>query len=205
MSDQQHPMLPPDANATPEVDVARRRFAKAGGGASVILATLASKPVLAGWCIKPSMAGSGNHSQHQAQACNSTKSPSQWGNNGGIAGNLNQLPFHKIGNNGGIFAAPSSYLSLMNGNNSKSFSQVLAPGSNPTPQQRLGQALACAYLNALNSLTGPITTQDILSIGYDYITTGHYYPLSPILTPDWTINQITAYLEQIWGSVAVYP
>lgn len=204
MSDQQHPMLPPDANATPDVDVARRRFAKAGGGASVILATLASKPVLAGWCIKPSMAGSGNHSQHQAQACNSTKSPSQWGNNGGIAGDLNQLPFHKINANGGVFAAPTNNLSMTNGQNSESFAQVLNR-PNPDAKQRLGMALACAYLNALNSLTGPITTQDILSIGYDYITTGHYYPLSPLLTPDWTINQITAYLEQIWGAVAVYP
>jgi hypothetical protein len=64
MRDEKRPLLPPGANDHSEVNVARRRFAKAGLGGSAILVTLASRPVLGATCMTPSAAGSGNHSQH---------------------------------------------------------------------------------------------------------------------------------------------
>ena len=46
------------------VDASRRLFSKASLAAPVVLATLASRPVLGATCLTPSAAGSGNHSQH---------------------------------------------------------------------------------------------------------------------------------------------
>jgi len=65
------------AGAKQAVDQSRRSFGKAGLAAPVVLATLASRPVLGATCLTPSAAGSGNHSQHNPQTCNPAN-PQWW-------------------------------------------------------------------------------------------------------------------------------
>ncbi|MCU0842870.1 MAG: hypothetical protein MUC79_14290 [Thiobacillaceae bacterium] len=80
MNKQQHPQpdLPRDVQQnSPSVDQSRRSFGKAGLAAPVVLATLASRPVLGATCLTPSAAGSGNHSQHNPVAC-TPKNPAWW-------------------------------------------------------------------------------------------------------------------------------
>lgn len=78
MSDQQHPLLPPDATEARKVDLTRRRFAKAGIGGSAVLVTLASRPVLGATCLTPSAAGSGAQSQHTLINASCNPNDPQW-------------------------------------------------------------------------------------------------------------------------------
>jgi hypothetical protein len=67
-------------------DASRRRFAKAGLAAPVVLATLASKPVLGAVPWKCTISGkvSGNMSGHESEVCsNLGSSPGTWAGNAG--------------------------------------------------------------------------------------------------------------------------
>lgn len=71
------PSTPTDASPQEAVDQSRRKLAGVAIGVSAIL-TLASRPVLAGQCVTPSAACSGNLSQHGTPTTCSGKSPGYW-------------------------------------------------------------------------------------------------------------------------------
>jgi hypothetical protein len=208
MSDQQHPMLPPDANATPEVDVARRRFAKAGLGSSVILATLASRPVLGSTCLTPSAAGSGNHSQHKPLQCAGGSNPQWWidnvprKNNGNPDLNkkwpgTNYKPnddFHPLFSKG-------AYLNFMkNQNNSYTLWEVLngqTPNAPIVPPNSLGKWFVAGLLSASNNQYAGVIQAigpdpSVRGIEDEYATKGFF---QATVGKQWGANTIIAYLQ----------
>ncbi|KAF0099754.1 MAG: hypothetical protein FD187_2335 [bacterium] len=215
MNKQQHPQpdLPRDVQQnSPTVDQSRRSFGKAGLAAPVVLATLASRPVLGATCLTPSAAGSGNHSQHNPITTGCSPQTPQWWidnapkNNGGQV-QQNQAwpgtgnpgikpsdPFHPL-----FTAGP--FLNMAKGNNqSYSLWEVLngltpnAPFPGPAD---LAKWFVAGLLNAASGKYGGVIQAigpdpSVRGIEDEFARNGFF---APTAGKKWYADTIKAYLN----------
>jgi len=192
---------PPDTTQTDVVDPSRRKLAGAALGVSAIF-TLASRPVLAGQCMTPSSAASGNLSTHGTPPNCTGRTPALWvdstnGNNqdnGFPGGNVN---FHLQTTNpvlNGVFKK-GSRANL----NSKTLRQVMAtadkgdasPGANP-----ISKEFAAALLNIRGGFipVGVLTEVQLIGMWNEWMDSGAFAPKA---NTSWTADQIVMYLRTL--------
>jgi hypothetical protein len=193
------------------IDRSRRRLS--GLGVSAIL-TLASRPVLAGQCMTPSAAVSGNLSTHGTPPECRGRSPGYWKQHPGSwpspyqpgscsAGHAcNQVknwsggtPFHPTFSGSQFMAdldgnpnTPKTSLSLMQ-------VMMLNNGSNPwglTDPDNLGMHVAAALLNAKAGLTPVLSEANVINMWNEWASKGYFEPTANV---HWSASQIVAYLK----------
>lgn len=175
---------------TPEtvlIDAKRRRLAKLGVGAPVMM-SLASRPVFGGQCLSNMM--SGNLSDPNRGNCTKGWSPGGWGKPGGMVGNYTTAGawstagfwFGNLANNcnmnqmscwsgGTKFSLPSaSGLAALNKGGSTTYNipwRLIL--TEPSTYDQLTRHLICAYLNAAlsevdQSFTYILTKAQVLAL-----------------------------------------
>ncbi|MDP2030209.1 MAG: hypothetical protein Q8K12_11280 [Thiobacillus sp.] len=209
----------PDASQQDAVDQSRRKLTGAALGVSAIL-TLASRPVLAGQCMTPSAACSGNLSQHGTPTTCSGRSPGYWKqhperwplpylpgtcNGGGSVcnkavnwkdGTLFHPTFALVTNGIG-----NSFLADLDNNpttpkTSLSMMQVMMmnDGANPwglTDADNLGMHIVAALLNAKKGLTPVLTELNVINIWNEWASKGYFEPTANV---HWNAAQIVQYI-----------
>jgi hypothetical protein len=215
------PDTPENPTAAPEQDAinqSRRKLTGAALGASAIF-TLASRPVLAGQCMSPSAAVSGNLSQHGTPITCSGRTPGYWKTHyapgswpspylpGGCNGGQNMC--NKVQNwSGGTLFHPlfsgTQFMANLDGNpgtpnTSLSMMQVmmLNDGSNPwglTDPDNLGAHIVAALLNAsvVPSLTPVLSAADVINMWNEWASKGYFEPTANV---KWNSAQIVDYLK----------
>jgi hypothetical protein len=215
------PDTPENPTAAPEQDAinqSRRKLTGAALGASAIF-TLASRPVLAGQCMTPSAAVSGNLSQHGTPITCSGRTPGYWKTHyapgswpspylpGGCNGGQNMC--NKVQNwSGGTLFHPlfsgTQFMANLDGNpgtpnTSLSMMQVmmLNDGSNPwglTDPDNLGAHIVAALLNAsvVPSLTPVLSAADVINMWNEWASKGYFEPTANV---KWNSAQIVDYLK----------
>lgn len=215
------PDTPENPTAAPEQDAinqSRRKLTGAALGASAIF-TLASRPVLAGQCMTPSAAVSGNLSQHGTPITCSGRTPGYWKTHyapgswpspylpGGCNGGQNMC--NKVQNwSGGTLFHPlfsgTQFMANLDGNpgtpnTSLSMMQVmmLNDGSNPwglTDPDNLGAHIVAALLNAsvVPSLTPVLSAADVINMWNEWVSKGYFEPTANV---QWNSAQIVDYLK----------
>jgi hypothetical protein len=208
------PISPPDSEIPahrPEhdpqpVDLSRRKLGM-GLGVSAIF-TLASHPVLAGQCMSPSSAASGNLSTHGTPPTCTGLTPAQWvalvappntpdkvfpGGNvkfhdvfaSGSSANWGQARLYEImgggGGGGGMLGSPRA-------------NAAAATGPNP-----ISAEFAATLLNIRDSRIPDIVLNETKLIGMwnEWLTTGAYAPMAGAA---WNYDQIVAYLRSLQGA-----
>lgn len=218
------PNTPPDASQQHAVDQSRRKLAGAALGVSAIL-TLASRPVLAGQCMTPSAACSGNLSQHGTPTTCTGLSPGFWKQHPGKwpltyspgtctgggsvcnqaenwrSGTLFHPAFALITN--GIC---NSFLADLDGNpttpkTSLSMMQIMQMnnGSNPwglTDPDNLGSHIVAALLNAKKGYTPILTELDVINMWSEWASKGYFEPTANV---HWNSAQIVQYIQGTFG------
>jgi hypothetical protein len=209
--------IQPEAPQSVSVDQSRRKLAGAALGVSAIL-TLASRPVLAGQCVTPSAACSGNLSQHGTPTTCSGKSPGYWKQHpeqwplpylpGSCSDQCNKADkwsggtlFHPIFGlvTNGI---GKSFLADFDSNpisapTSLSMMQVLMmnDGSNPWglfDPDNLGMHIVAALLNAKKGLTPILSESDVINMWNEWATKGYFEPTASV---HWSSAQIVQYIQ----------
>lgn len=174
----------------------RRRLLQSGLATPAIIITLASRPVLGATCLTPSMAGSGNHSQHQPVSCTAARSTQYWiDNKNSFPGGYKQsTDFHPL-------FAPGPYLNFNYFNAGgvakiRSLLEVLQ-GAGGTDPAGIGKVFVAALLSAANgdyagvlSPVGP--GPSVRSIESEYAQSGYF---SPMAGKQWYAPEIIAYLQ----------
>jgi hypothetical protein len=167
---------------------ARRRFARAGAGASAgAILTLASQPAMATLvCTSPSGALSGNLSRHnQAAACNGL-SPGYWKN-------------HHSGWKGAYTNGTSKFYltfpttSRCSQLNAYSCFDIVDPTkvTNGHDRDNVAMHIMATLLNVRSKRIGFLTENQVMAIWNSYAGTGAYKPTA---TVTWGGAQIVAYL-----------
>lgn len=177
------------------IDVARRKLSM-GLGASAVF-TLASRPVLAGQCMTPSAAASGNLSHHGTPPTCTGRTVAQWvalangnnnPNNGFPGGNV---VFNSVFANGNGINWP-------NGSNGRLYRVMTAPSNaNSKPQPNpISAEFAAALLNIRGGFVPPTVLNDVGLIGMwnEWKDTGVFTPKAGAT---WDANQIVAYLRTL--------
>lgn len=192
----------------PLVNANRRRLAKFGLGAPV-LASLASRPVLAGQCLSNMM--SGNLSNPNRGHCSKGWSPGGWGQPGGMISTYSTSgAWSAIGLDYGSYVTSCGNASQVNcysgGTLMSGVPAVLNKDSvptntplrvvltnTPTATWNLTRHLVCAYLNAkLGSLTGSsfmyiLSVQQVLDLASGTtLPPNPYTSLNDFLDSTWT-------------------
>lgn len=215
------PDTPENPTAAPEQDAinqSRRKLTGAALGASAIF-TLASRPVLAGQCMTPSAAVSGNLSQHGTPITCSGRTPGYWKTHSTpgawpspyLPGSCNggQNMCNKVQNwSGGTLFHPifsgTQFMANLDGNpgtpnTSLSMMQVmmLNDGSNPwglTDPDNLGAHIVAALLNAsvVPSLTPVLSAADVINMWNEWVSKGYFEPTANV---QWNSAQIVDYLK----------
>jgi hypothetical protein len=178
------------------VNQSRRRLTGAGLGVSAIF-TLASRPVLAGQCMTPSAACSGNLSHHGATPICSGRTPAQWvaafnsntPDNGYPGGNVT---FHTPPptSRDGVFvsggrAAWGSFTLL----------QVMQADGNGGIGIPISKEFAAALLNIRGGLVaGVLTETNLICMWNEWMDDGSYSPQAGV---NWDANKIDAYLKTL--------
>ncbi len=160
----------------------RRNFAKLSLGASGVLLTLASRPVLgAVACKSPSGFLSGNASTHGAQPVCQGRSPGYWKNH--VSSWPSSLPpetkFSSV-----FITSPSSVYAKY------TFLQLLTHQDDD--RHNLGMHLVAAYLNAISGWTPFLTIETIRAMFTEWQSTGAF---SPTATVQWGAPDIVYYLK----------
>ena len=209
---QSQPQMP-DTASDKQVDLSRRRLAGASLGVSAIF-TLASRPVLAGQCMAPSAACSGNLSHHGTPITCSGKSPGYWkehpkswpsGYEAGSCSSWNERNKPKYWSGGTLFHpffAGSQFMADLDGkpftnNTSLSMLQVmmLNDGSNPwrlTDQDNLGMHIVAAVLNAKAGYTPVLSETAVINMWKEWASKGYFEPTANV---KWNSAQIVAYIK----------
>ena len=192
---------PPDSTQTDGVDSSRRKLTGTALGISAIF-TLASRPVLAGQCMTPSSAASGNLSTHGTPPNCTGKTPALWvastnsnnQNNGFPGGNVN---FHLQTTNpvlNGVFKKGSRA-----NWNSNTLRQVMDAadnsntGATPNP---ISKEFAAALLNIRGGYVPVSVLTEIQLIGMwnEWMDSGTFAPKAGAT---WTADQIVTYLRTL--------
>lgn len=195
---------PPESTQTDEVDASRRKLAGAALGVSAIF-TLASRPVLAGQCMTPSSAASGNLSTHGTPPNCTGRSPARWvasangngngnnGNNGFPGGNVN---FHFQSNPtlNGVFKKGSR--ANWNGSTLRSV-MIASDNGNASPSANpISKEFAAALLNIRGGFVPASVLTEVQLIGMwnEWMDNGVFTPKA---NASWTANQIVTYLRTL--------
>lgn len=197
-NDNQHNDLNQSAPAQPVVTDAalgargasRRRFARAGAGATGVLLTLASHPGMAcsvkvgpsGYQSVIAAAGKGITLSHRPDAYSNGKPPEQWCGDGGWP----CAPTQTFGN---VFSC--------NRHNSACGTATLKSHCAGTAgitgdKAKICQLLSAAYLNVQSGLSPFLTQASLQAIWSEYQSRGTYTPMAGV-TP-WNAVTIVAYL-----------
>ncbi|MDB5905925.1 MAG: hypothetical protein JWP34_39 [Massilia sp.] len=168
--------------------VARRRFARAGAGASAgAILTLASQPAMATLvCASPSGALSGNLSRHnEATACNGL-SPGFWKNN-------HSLWSGAYTNGTSKFQLTFPTTSRCSQLNAYTCFDIVDPNqvTNGHDPDNVAMHIMATLLNVRSNRIGFLTENQVMAIWNSYSATGTYKPTS---TVTWGGAQIVAYL-----------
>lgn len=166
----------------------RRRFAKAGAGASAgVLLTLASQPAMATVCTSPSGTMSGNTSRKTAAVACSGRSPGYWKTHhyawGGAYTNgdaLFKLTFYCGGH-----CSPLTKYTCYN---------IVDPTkvANGDDRDNVAMHIMATLLNVRSKKIGFLTENQVLAIWYSYAQNGTYKPTA---STTWNGAQIVAYLK----------
>lgn len=167
---------------------ARRRFAKAGAGASAgAILTLASQPAMATLvCTSPSGAISGNLSRHNQTAACEGVSPGYWKTHheewAGAYTN-GDSKFYKTFPTTGRCAQLNLYTCF----------QVVDPDEvkNGDDPSNVAMHIMATLLNVRSKRIGFLTESQVMAIWNSYATTGTYKPTSTVV---WNGAQIVNYL-----------
>jgi hypothetical protein len=168
---------------------ARRRFARAGAGASAgAIITLASQPAMATLvCTSPSAAISGNLSKHnQTLACNGL-SPGYWKNH--------HSAWRSAYTNGtSLFKLTFPTTSRCSQLNVYSCFDIVDPTKviNGHDPQNVAMHIMATLLNVRSKKIGFLTEAQVLAIWNSFAATGAYKPTSTIA---WNGTQIVNYLK----------
>jgi hypothetical protein len=163
---------------------ARRRFAKAGVGATGVLLTLASQPGMASTiCTTPSGSLSGGLKSHHGPApvCSGV-SPGYWKNNtpwpaGCTPDTLFGALFTCLGSNQGSYGAATCMTMLSHQDFDRS---------------NLGMHLVAAYLNVLSQRVSFLTLETLRNMWNEWQSSGYYTPTAGV---KWNSAQIVMYLS----------
>lgn len=191
----------PEASHSDAIDQSRRKLTGATLGVSAAVFTLASRPVLAGQCMTPSSAASGNLSTHGTPPSCTGKTPAEWvahaqattspgnpnvPNNGFPDGNVK---FHDV------FASGSR---ASWGNNTRLYAVMVATdnsntGSTPNP---ISKEFAAALLNIRGGFVPASVLTEVQLIGMwnDWLPDGIFVPK---LGAEWDANHIVDYLKTL--------
>lgn len=165
--------------------LARRRFGKAGAGASGVLLTLVSQPGMAAEiCKAPSGSLSGGLKSHTgpAVAC-SGLSPGYWKNHSGWPSGaetttLFSSVFYCAGLNKNTYGSTTTTLGM-----------ILEHQSFDT--SNLGMHMCATYLNIQSGRIGFLTVPQLTQIWYDWQQYGYYSPTAGV---KWDAARIVTYL-----------
>jgi hypothetical protein len=167
---------------------ARRRFAKAGMGASGgVLLTLASQPAMATLvCTSPSGACSGNLSKHGNTAACDGVSPGFWKNH-------HEAWTGALTNGTSKFNLTFPTTWRCSGLNAYSCFDIVDPDkvTNGDDQNNVAMHIMATLLNVRSGRIGFLTEGQVMAIWNAYAQTGVYKPTS---TVTWGGSQIVAYL-----------
>lgn len=180
---------PPDTTQTDVVDPSRRKLAGAALGVSAIF-TLASRPVLAGHCMTPSSAASGNLSTHGTPPVCSGRTAAIWAAtapNQYIGGN----PKFKDVFTNGINASWGSGDKL--DDVLKDTSNTTNTGTKPNP---ISKEFAAARLNIRDGRVpvGVLTEVQLIGMWNEWVHTGAFAPKA---NTSWNAGQIVTYLRTL--------
>lgn len=209
----------PDTQDTPPlpthdeaIDQSRRKLTGAALGVSAIF-TLASRPVLAGQCMSPSAAVSGNLSQHGTPPTCLGRTPGYWKNvtqhpwpAGYSAGSCSHQCNKVWKWSGGTLFHPlfsgSLFKADLDNNNSTpktslSLMQVLmlANGDNPwglTDPDNLGAHIVAALLNAKAGWSPVLPETAVINMWNEWASKGYFEPTANV---QWNSAQIVTYLK----------
>jgi hypothetical protein len=209
---------PPAASQNDAIDQSRRKLTGAALGASAIF-TLASRPVLAGQCMSPSSAASGNLSTHGTPPTCTGLTPEQWvaqanttahpnnPDNGFPGGNVK---FHDPS----VFASGSRaawgnarLYEVMGGNATPGQGGFLGtPGAgnsagsaaNPISTDPISKEFAATLLNIRDSRVPAtvLTENALIGMWNEWMGEGVFAPMAGAT---WDTDQIVAYLRTLQG------
>lgn len=192
---------PPESTQTDVVDTSRRKLAGAALGVSAIF-TLASRPVLAGQCMTPSSAASGNLSTHGTPPTCTGRTPAQWvdstnsnnEDNGFPGGNVN---FHLQTTNpvlNGVFKIGSR---ADWGNNTLRAVMATTDNANVSPSANpISKEFAAALLNIRGGFVPPgvLTEVQLIGMWNEWMDKGFFAPKA---NTSWKADQIVTYLRTL--------
>ena len=195
---------PPVSSQTDEVDTSRRKLAGAALGVSAIF-TLASRPVLAGQCMTPSSAASGNLSTHGTPPNCTGRTPAQWvastngnsnsnnENNGFPGGNVN-FHFQSSTVLNGVFKKGSR--ANWNGNTLRAVMGASDNGNASPSANPISKEFAAALLNIRGGFVPVRVLTEVQLIGMwnEWMDSGVFAPKA---NASWTANQIVTYLRTL--------
>lgn len=189
---------PPEALQNDAIDQSRRKLTGAALGVSAIF-TLASRPVLAGQCMTPSAAASGNLSTHGTPPQCTGNSPDTWVS---LAQQKNSNP--NIPNNGFPNGNVKFHDVFVNGSRaswggSTRLYEVMAAGDNgntgdkPNP---ISKEFAAALLNIRGGYVPAVvlTETQLLVMWNDWMASGTFDPKAGAT---WDANLIVTYLRTL--------
>lgn len=159
----------------------RRRFARSGLAASGIIATLASRPVLATVCKSPSGFLSGNLSNHQQPTACDGRSPGYWKNH--------KWPIDKdTALFRSVFTVSSS---------SPLYSMTMLDVLNTKDDKyNLAMHLIAGYLNYLSGKSPFLDTSRLQSMWNELQMPGYFTPTAGV---KWTSEQVVYYIQQTFA------
>lgn len=180
-------MVPGDAGLSKR-GVARRRFARAGAGASGVLLTLVSQPGLAcEVCRTPSgyqsVKGVTGAQSKPAQVTCTGRGPTYWKNNGWPGGCTRTNTFGTYFSCGSYGARAFSGIKCID---------ILSPTTNSDKAQ-VAKYLMAAYLNVLSKKSTFITTSALNDIWREYSSKSFYAVTAGV---NWTAYDILDYLRR---------
>ncbi|MBT9589828.1 MAG: hypothetical protein IV089_02765 [Thiobacillus sp.] len=211
--DSQNEATPDDA-----FNPSRRKLTGAVLGVSAVF-TLASRPVLAGQCMSPSAAVSGNLSQHGTPTVCSGLSPGYWkekpeswpspyapgtATNSKVKGPgyTNQVQnwsegtlFHPIFSGSQFMADLDDNATTAKTSLSMMQVMIMSDGNNPwglNDPDNLGAHIAAALLNAKAGLTPVLSEVQVINIWNEWALKGYFEPTANV---KWTSAQIVEYIK----------
>ena len=179
----------PVATQNGEINPSRRKLTGAALGVSAIF-TLASRPVLAGQCMTPSSAASGNLSTHGTPTPCTGKTPAQWAVISKSSYPGGNPKFKDVFANG-IRATWDSDDKLDGVLTDTTNSTNSGPKPNP-----ISKEFAAARLNIRGGFVpaSVLTEMQLIGMWYEWVTTGIFTPKAGA---SWTADQIVTYLRTL--------
>lgn len=189
---------PPDTTQTDVVDSSRRKLAGAALGVSAIF-TLASRPVLAGQCMTPSSAASGNLSTHGTPPNCTGKTPALWVStppsqyaNGNF--HTPTLSDPNLKNLDGVLKPGTR--ANWGSNNLKQVMQAVDNTNSPPSANPISKEFAAALLNIRGGFVpaGVLTEVQLIGMWNEWMDSGVFAPKA---NTTWTADQIVMYLRTL--------